>query len=183
MPLRSRLGCPFSVALAAILTGVSAAQSTSHFDLAIPLGRNSSWQVAETSGASMYKLAVVTLDHPDRMQSCRVKSFTSDRLVCARLIGRPHSYRADQVLAIIVPGDGGLRLPIWLSLNAVSGAAIWGTVVLTATCPPCAAATAFAALVFLGAAGAIALADDVTNKLLYLAPGQELSEKLGYVKD
>jgi hypothetical protein len=131
----------------------------------------------------MYKLAVVTIDQPERTRSCRVKSFTPDRLVCARLIGRPHTYRVDQVLAIILPGDGGSRLPIWLSLNAASGAAIWGTVVLMATCPPCAAATAFAALAFLGAAGAVAYTDDVPDRLLYLAPGQKLSNKLGYVQD
>jgi len=55
--------------------------------------------------------------------------------------------------------------------------------VLTATCPACAGATALVALLLFGAAGAIAYSDYVPDQLLYLAPGQQLREKLGYVHD
>ena len=75
------------------------------------------------------------------------------------------------------------RVPIWLGLNAGLGAAIWGTVVLTATCPACAAGTAIVALFFLSAAGATAYTDDVPDRLLYSAPGKQLSRKLGYMRD
>ena len=69
-----------------------------------------------------------------------------------------------------------------LGLNGGLGAAIWGAVVLAATCPVCAVATGIAAYFFFGAAGAILIGDDQPDRLLYLAPGQELSRKLGYVQ-
>lgn len=146
-------------------------------------GRNSTWQVAQVVGTSMHKLVVITVDQPNRRQACRVRSFTADGLVCSRVIGAPRVYLPQQVLALIVRGDGHSRIPIWLALNVGSGAAIWGTLVLTATCPACAAATALAALVLFGAAGAIAYADDVPDRILYLAPGHALSGKIGYVQD
>lgn len=86
-----------------------------------PVGSDSSWKEAQLAGVSMPKLTVVTVDHPDRRQSCRAKSFTPDKLVRSRVIGSHHTYRLDQVVAIIVPGDGGSRLPIWLALNFGSG--------------------------------------------------------------
>jgi hypothetical protein len=124
------------------------------------------------------------MDQPERRQSCRVQSFTEDGLVCSRAIGGSPTYRPQQILALIIPGDVvGARIPIWLALNAGLGASIWGTVVLTAICPACAAVTAIAAFFFVGYAGAVLYSDDVPDKLLYLAPDHELSRRIGYVQD
>ena len=172
----------FVFTLVFIAASLAAAQSEARYDLTFSPQGNSSWQVAQKAAAGAYKLSVITIDHPDRGKPCRLKSFMSDQLVCARFFGRPQTYRFDQVIAIVLPGDGGYRLPIWLALNTGLGAAIWGTVVLIATCPPCAAGTALAAFLLFGAAGAVAYADDVPDRLLYIAPGQELSKKLGYIQ-
>jgi hypothetical protein len=114
-------------------------------------------------------------------QTCRVQSFTNDKLVCSRAIGGPRTHLPKQVAALILPGDGSLKLKLMLGLNGGSGAAIWGTVVLAAACPACAVATGVVALVLFCAAGAIGMGDDQPDRLLYLAPGQTLSRKLGYV--
>ena len=143
-------------------------------------GRNSSWQVAQAIGLSIHKLVVITLDQPDKRQFCRVRSFTPEKLVCSRAIGGPRTYMPQLILALIVPGDAGFRLPIWLGLNAGLGASIWATVALAAPCPVCAAATGIAALFFFGFAGATVFADDVPDKLLYIASGKALSGKFHY---
>ena len=75
-----------------------------------------------------------------------------------------------------------MRLPMFLGFNAGLGAAIWGTVVLAAACPACAVGTGIAALFFFSAAGVTAYADGQPDRLLYLAPGQTLSGKLGFVE-
>jgi hypothetical protein len=67
-----------------------------------------------------------------------------------------------------------------LGLNAGIGAAIWGTVVLAPICPACAVATGIQAFFFFGAAVNILICDYKPNRLLYLAPGQQLSKKLGF---
>lgn len=69
-----------------------------------------------------------------------------------------------------------------LGFNAGMGAAIWGTVVLVAICPACAAATAFAALVCFNSAAVGLAADYQPDRLLYLAAGQKLSRKFGHVE-
>jgi hypothetical protein len=172
--------------IAVVLVSASAAfaQTSSAGDVfADAVSESHTWRNAQLLGTSQKRLYVVTFDKTDRRHPCRVQSLTSDKLVCARMIGGPRIYELDQIAALIIPGDGGSRLRIWLGLNAGLGAAIWGTVVLTATCPACAAATALVALLFFGAAGATAYADGVPDRLLYLAPGQKLSRKLGYVRD
>lgn len=183
MPQRriNRLLILSAVVLASATSGL--AQSTTAVQPIVIHGRNPSWQVAQVVGASMHKFVVVTVDQPRRRQACRVQTFTADKLVCSRAAGRPRTYLPQQVLALIFPGDGHARIPIWLALNGGLGTAIWGTVVLTVTCPACAAATALAALLLFGAAGAVAYADDTPDRLLYLAPGHELSRKIGYVQD
>ena len=140
------------------------------------------WEGAQRIGTSAGKLVIVTVDQAGRRQTCRVRTFTMDQIVCKRGIYRSRTFLRQQIAALILPGDGAKRLPLWLGLNAGLGTAIWGTVVLTATCPVCAAGTAIAALFFFGAAGAAVYADDVPDRLLYLAPGQELSEKPGSVQ-
>jgi hypothetical protein len=140
------------------------------------------WQVAQSAGSTTHKLFVVTFDQPHRRHSCHIQSFTDDKLVCSRLLGRPRTYLREQVAELILPGDGGLRIPLFIGLNAGLGVAIWGTVVLAAACPVCAAATGVAALMFFSGAGAVAYADDTPDRVLYTASGQELSGKLGFVQ-
>jgi hypothetical protein len=168
-------------ALALVCATVSRAQSpTSTGALLVP--PYNTWQVAQQVGSSKGKLFVVTLDQPNRRQTCRIQSFTRDKLVCSRALGGPRTYLPQQVVALILPGDGALKLRLMLGLNGGLGAAIWGTVVLAAACPACAVATGIAAFFCFGAAGAIGMGDDQPDRLLYLAPGQQLSGKLGFVQ-
>jgi len=144
----------------------------------IPINDHGSWQAAHLTGPTKGKLLVVTFDKPDRRQTCHIQSFTRDKLVCSRAFGGSRTYLAEQVIALILPGDEGLRLPLWIGFNGGLGASIWGTVVLAAACPVCAAGTAIAAVFFFAAAGVCAYADGVPDKVLYLAQGQELSTKI-----
>jgi hypothetical protein len=170
------------LAIALVSASISRAQSTTSPDvLAIP-ARNA-WHVAQQAGPSQGKLFVVTLDQPQHRKACHIQSFTSDKLVCSRAIGGTHTYLPQQVLALILPGDDGLKIRLVLGFNVGLGAAVWGTVVLAATCPVCAVATSIVALFFFGAAGATLIGDDQPDRLLYLAPGQHLSGKLGYVQN
>ncbi len=148
--------------------------------IAIPV--HSDWQVAQQAGSSKGKLFVVTLDRPQRRQTCHIQSFTQDKLVCSHTIGGPRTYLRQQVLALIVPGDDGLKRWMVLGFNGAAGAAIWGTAVLAAACPACAVATGIAALWFFGAAGATLICDNQPERLLYLASGQELPGKLRFVQ-
>jgi len=167
---------------AALVSATIAAAQSATSKIEIPVATHESWQAAQLTGPSKGKLVIVTLDRPRRRQTCHVQSFTPDKLVCSRAIGGPRTYRPEQVLALILPGDDHLKLPLWLGFNGGLGVAIWGTVVLAAACPACAVGTGIAALICFGAAGAIAYADDRPDRLLYLAPGRELSGKLGQVQ-
>ena len=166
-----------------ISTAVARSQSQISRDFFSTAAQSHTWSNAQLHGASSRKLYVVTLDQPTRRQSCRVQSFKSDELVCARVIGGSRIYRLNQIAALILPGDDALRRRVLLGLTAGIGAAIWGTVVLAATCPACAVATGIAAFILFSAFGTIGFTDDIPDRLLYLAPGQELSSKLGYVHD
>ena len=139
---------------------------------------NSSWSFAQSGGSSKHTILVYTLDHPDRRQTCHVQSFTVEKLVCSRAIGAPRTYLPQQVLALVLPGDDELRRWWVVGLNAGLGASIWGTVVLAAACPVCAAATGVAALIFFGSAGATLLGDGQPDRVLYLAEGHSLNCKL-----
>jgi hypothetical protein len=163
---------------------ISLAQSSTSTEVTtIPANSTSnSWQFAQSLGSSRHKLFVVTLDQPRRRQTCHVHSFTPDKLVCSRAIGGPRTYLPQQILAVILPGDDDVRLRLVLGFNAGLGVAIWGTVVLAAACPACAVATGVAAFFCFGAAGATLIGDGQPNRVLYLAPGQHLSAKLGYVQ-
>jgi hypothetical protein len=138
----------------------------------------SDWQIAQQVGSSNHRLYVVTLDQPQRRQSCRVRSFTADKLVCSRGLGTPRTYRRQEIVALIVPGDHDLRIQLLVGLNIGMGAAIWATVVLAAACPACAVGTGVAALLLFCAAGAIGFVDGQEDRVLYLARGQELTVEL-----
>jgi hypothetical protein len=140
------------------------------------------WQIAQQVGSSKSKLIVVTLDQPNRRQTCHVKSFTQDKLVCSRAIGGRRTYLPQQIAALILPGDDDYKRRFLLWVNGAMGAAIWGTVVLAGPCPGCAVGTGIVALGLFLAAGAVCIGDDSPDSLLYMASGQQLSSKLGYVK-
>jgi hypothetical protein len=169
------------LALALVSAIIAFAQSAISVEVPIATASNT-WQFAQAISSSKRKLFVVTFDQPNRRQTCHVQSFTQDKLVCSRAIGGPRTWPPKQVVALILPGDDELRLRVILGLNGGMGAAIWGTVVLAAACPACAVATGIAAFLLFGAAGAILISDDQPDRLLYLAPGQKLSGKLGFVQ-
>jgi hypothetical protein len=171
--------------LALVSTIIALAQSTGSTEIVTIPARDTdshSWQAAHLTGPSKGKLFVVTVDKPDRRQSCHIRSFTKDKLVCSRAIGGPRTYLPQQVVALILPGDEKTWLPWFLGFNGGSGAAIWGTVVLAATCPACAVGTGIAAFMCYWIAGEY-LDAKPSDRLLYLAPGQQLSRKLGYVEE
>jgi hypothetical protein len=181
MPQRTIRSILTLFALALVSTTITLAQSsTSSETPAIPTRNN--WQIAQSVSPSKGKLFVVTVDQPDRKQTCHIQSFTIDKLVCFRAIGGPRTYLPQQIVALILPGDGALRLRSVLGLNVALGATILGTIAIMATCPVCAAATGIAALLLFGAGGAVLIGDYQPNRLLYLAPGQQLSGKLGFVQ-
>ena len=169
------------IALAVGSAVVAFAQSISSVEIPVATAHDS-WQAVELTASPKGRIIVVTADQPRRRLSCHVQSFDKGKLVCSRAIGGPRTFLPQQVVALILPGDGGLRLPMFLGFNAGLGAAIWGTVVLAAACPVCAVGTGIAALFCFGGAGAVAYADGQPDRLLYLAPGQELSDKLGDVE-
>jgi len=140
------------------------------------------WQLAQQVGSSKGKLLVVTTEQPHRGQTCRIQSFTLDKLVCSRAVGAPRTYLPQQVVALILPGDHDFKLRFVLGANGAMAAAIWATVALAATCPACAVATGIVALVLFCAAGAVLIGDEQPDRLLYLAPGQKLTGKLGSVQ-
>ncbi len=187
MPQRTIHSILTLLAVTLISTTIGLAQSPASTEVvAIPVGNTSSntWEFAQLYDPTKHKLFVVTFDQPNRRQSCRIQSFTKDKLVCSRAIGGPRTYLPQQVAALILPGfDEKLRIPLWIGANVGLGASIWGTVILAATCPICAAGTAVAALVFFCAAGVLTYADGQPDRLLYLASGQELSPKLGFVEE
>jgi hypothetical protein len=179
-----RVFTPFALALVCAATVLAQSPASSE-TFNIPAGNTAAantWQVAQQVGPTKGKLFVVTLDRPNRRQACRILFFTPEKLVCSRALGGPRTYLPQQVVALILPGDGALKLRLMLGLNGGLGAAIWGTVVLAAACPACAVATGIAAFFCFGAAGAIGMGDDQPDRLLYLARGQKLSRRLGYVE-
>ncbi len=159
MPKRTVNGILTLFAVAYVSPTIGFCQSTTTVEPIVTHGRNSNWQVGQVLGASMHKFVVVTIDQPNRRQACRVQSFTEEKLVCARVFGGPRIYLPQQILALIIPGDDAVRIRLALGFNAGLGAAIWGTVVLAATCPACAVATGVAALIFFSAAGATLIGD------------------------
>ena len=174
----------FGLALASAI--VASAQASASGNV-LTLNPDNSWQgavqwIGSSRGKLVRKIVIVTLDQPLRRQSCRIQSFTSEKLVCSRVLGDARIFLPSQVLALIVPGDDVARLKFVLGFNAGLGVAIWGTVVLAATCAPCAVATGIAAFFFFGAAGASMIGDGQPDRVLYLASRKELSPKLGYLE-
>lgn len=175
------------IAIAISSANIARAQSETSTEV-LKLNPHDSWEAAQGVGSSWVseskrKLVVVTVDQPQRRLPCRVQSFTADKIVCSRAFGGSRTYTPQQVLALIIPGDAGLKVKPVLGLNVALGTAIWATVVLAAACPACAVATGIAAFVCFGAAGAILIGDEQPDQLLYVAPGRRLSHRLGYVQE
>jgi hypothetical protein len=172
MPQRTIRRILTLVALSLVAATIALAQS--------PTSNN--WQIAQSVGPSKGKLYVVTLDQPGRRQTCHIQSFTIDKLVCSRAIAGPRTYLPQQIVALILPSDGDLKLRSVLWPNGGLAAAICGTVVLAAITPAGAVAAGIVALLLIGSAGAVLIADNQPGRLLYLAPGQQVSHKLGFVQ-
>jgi len=175
----------FAIVLAS--TSAVVAQSSASTETAkIPIDNKSAgdnWQAALQTWSTFGKLVVVTVEQPNRRQSCHLQSFTPDELVCTRAKGRRRTYLRQQVTALILPGDGDIKP--WLEAlgSGESGAAIWGTILLAGTCPACAAATAFVAFYSLIGIWVAHFADDLgPDRLLYLAPGQHLPRKFAHLR-
>lgn len=167
--------------LAVISTIGALAQSAPSLEPPIT-STDDTWQVAQGNFSSKGRLDVVTFDQPQHWHSCRVESFTPDSLVCSRAFGGSRTYLRQQVLALILPGENYLKLRLVLGFNVGVGTAIWGAVVLAATCPACAAVVSVAALALFGAAGAVLIGDDQPDRLAYLAPGQKLTGRLRFIQ-
>jgi hypothetical protein len=167
-------------ALAVVTASIALAQSSTSLKTLVVPPRNT-WEIAQSVGSSKGTLFVVTQDQPHHRQTCHMRSYTADELVCSRAIGGPRTYLRQQVVALILPGDQHLKL---MKLGLVMefsefGAAIWGTVVLAATCPACAVGTGTAAFFYYGIAALFTIGDGGRrDRLIYLAPGQQLTGKL-----
>ena len=174
--------CISPLSVLAIVATVSAFAQSMAVPSAGVTPASRTWEAAQGDGSGKGKLFVVTLGEPDRRQSCHIKSFTVEKLVCSRALGGFRVYFPQQIAALILPGDEKLSLRLFLGFNVGLGTAIWGTVALVAVCPACAAATAVAALVCFSAAGATAYSDTQPDRILYLAPNQRLKGKLSSLK-
>lgn len=125
------------------------------------------------------KLYIVTIAHPKKRNTCMMQSINQSEIACDHH-GHPKFYKAEDVAAIIEPGEHTPVLVYVGGILAASGAAAWGTGVLASVCVPCAVVTGVAALfLFIMAPGAAMAADgDTSDTLLYIAPGQKLQVRL-----
>lgn len=169
------------------LASIAVAQSPTPREVfTIPIGNVASndWQAAQQVGSSKRTLFVVTQDQPQRRQTCHLRSFTADELVCSHGNGNLRTYLRQQVVALILPGDQYSKLSrvLWAVGFSEFGAAIWGSVVLAATCPACGVAAGIGTVFYFGMAALFASGEEQPDRVLYLAPGQKLTGKLSLVQ-
>jgi len=137
----------------------------------------------EGAGAELFgtkrTLYVVTIAHPKRRHTCLMQAISATDVVCTHH-GHTTTYRADDVAALILPGTHTGWYFYAIGFLAASGAATWGTVVLSSVCAPCAVATGIVAffLFWMAPASAMMTDGDTSDRLLYLASGQTLKAKL-----
>jgi len=145
---------------------------------------NNDWQIALKVGSSKRTLFVVTQDQPQRRQTCHLRSFTADELVCSHGNRSLRTYFRQQVVALILPGDQYSKLSkvLWAVGFSEFGAAIWGSVVLAATCPACGVAAGIGTVFYFGMAALFASGEEQPDRVLYLAPGQKLTGKFRFVQ-
>jgi len=142
----------------------------------------STWEVAPVDvgvGNSPKRLYVVTKTHPTKRHTCEARSVSTSEIVCEHH-GRPTIYKAEDVAAIIEPGEHSRWHLYSIGFLAASGLTAWGTAVVASICLPCAIAPGFAAFFLFWMAPAMAMGSDgdSPDKLLYIAPGQTLRVKL-----
>ena len=138
------------------------------------------WGDTVTVSTSGKKLFVLTMANPTHRHTCRLQSFAADKLVCKGSFHKARVYKPQDIAALTISDDKHFKvrdLPELVVFNALAGASTWGTIVLVPTCPLCAAATAFAAVVYLVLSNSTFPVDG-PESLLYLAPGQTLQVKL-----
>ncbi len=142
--------------------------------------QTATWQGAQGLVATKKKVEIITIAHPKRRYSCVVDSINANEIICEHS-GHITTFRAEDVAAVIEPGYHSHWYLYFAGSLAAAGAATWGTVVLAAVCPICAAATGVAALfLYVITPGTAFLSDgDSADSLLYLAPGQTLKVGLG----
>jgi hypothetical protein len=172
----------FTIFALALATGSIAFAQSSTAPGTFVTPPRSTWEIA--LGSSKGTLFVVTKDQPHRRQTCHIQSFTATEFACSRAIGGPRTYLRQQVVALILPGDEHLiasKVLLVLGFSGLGGA-IWGTVVLAATCPACAAAAGIATFFWAGAAWLSRNEEKQRDRLLYLAPGQKLTGKLSAIQ-
>ena len=111
----------------AIVSTVSAFAQSSVVHLAMASPASITWEAAQAVGSGKGKLFVVTLDEPDRRQSCHIKSFTVEKLICSRAMGGLRVYLPEQIAAMSDSPAGFL-------LVVEAGGAVCATALLT-ICP------------------------------------------------
>lgn len=168
----------------AFATGSIAFAKSSTAPVTLVTPPKNTWEYAQSVGSSKGTLFVVTKDEPNRRQTCHLQPFNTDELVCSRAIGGPRTYLRQQVVALILPGDQHPNVMTALRVFGFGefGAAIWGSVVLAATCPACAVGAGIGAFIYFGFAERMVGDDGRPDRLLYLAPGQRLTGKLASIK-
>jgi hypothetical protein len=138
------------------------------------------WQGAQALVVAKKNVKIITIAHPKLRHPCAVVSISANEIICGHS-GHTMTFRAEDVAAVIEPGEHSHWYLYFAGSLAAAGAATWGTVVLAAVCPICAAATGVAALfLYVITPGTAFLSDDDSaDSLLYLAPGQTLKVGLG----
>lgn len=143
--------------------------------------RSDTFRGAMALGPTQGKLFVVTIAHPKQKQTCRIQSFKEDQLVCSRSRGRaPIVYRAQDVAALITPGEHTNVVAWFLGYVGVGAGAITGAVFLASVtiigAVPVAIAGGF--ILLMAPLTGMFADDDCPDTVLYLAPGQQLQVKL-----
>jgi len=150
---------------------------------AVALGQNApvpAWDVAPIYAANTTKkIYIVTIAHPKRRHSCMMRSIDTTGIVCEHH-GHIRNYKAEDVAAIIEPGEHSHWYIYSIGFLAASGLTAWGTAVVASICLPCAIVPGLAAFALFWMAPAMAMAadGDSSDSLLYIAPGQVLKIKL-----
>ena len=139
LPLATLVLLSATVALAQGRRAISAPKSPAASSLVDSLHYNdpkfTNWDsLAQISPSG--KLFVIMLADPTHRHTCRVPSFTADQLTCKAHGAR--TYNAQDVAALIVPGEYDLRRWFLVGFNGAVARQSWATVVLAPTCVPCA---------------------------------------------
>jgi hypothetical protein len=137
------------------------------------------WEYWETWGAwdRSAKVFVVTVAQPSRGQSCRVRAFEADRIVCRRSFGgKPVIFRRSEVEAVIEQGGDQHWAAAFGICAGIGVAMIVAGAVLSFVAAP--AVIVLGSLVLLTSPAYAIGANPSADELLYLQPGQRLTVSL-----